>query len=103
MHTVRRLLYREILGATGFVAAAFLGLFFFFDLVDEIDRIGRNGYSIGKALLVCLLQVPGHGAHSGRHRACRTLFTIFSGRHGWRACLPIDTSHDTPEGHHPGY
>ncbi|BDI06507.1 LPS export ABC transporter permease LptG [Sphaerotilus microaerophilus] len=60
MRTVRRLLYREILGATGFVAAAFLGLFFFFDLVDEVDRIGRNGYSVGRALLVCLMQVPGH-------------------------------------------
>lgn len=60
MRTVRRLLYREILGATGFVAAAFLALFFFFDLVDEVDRIGRNGYTLGKALLACLLQMPGH-------------------------------------------
>jgi lipopolysaccharide export system permease protein len=60
MRTVRRLLYREVIGATGFVAAAFLGLFFFFDLVDELEKVGRNGYSIGRALLVCVLQLPGH-------------------------------------------
>jgi len=60
MPTVRRLLYREILGATLFVAMAFLGLFSFFDLIEEIDKIGRNGYSIAKALLVCLMQMPGH-------------------------------------------
>ncbi|PXW94745.1 lipopolysaccharide export system permease protein [Sphaerotilus hippei] len=60
MRTVRRLLYREVLGASGFVMLAFLGLFFFFDLVSELDDLGQRGYTIWKALLVCLLQVPGH-------------------------------------------
>lgn len=59
MRTVRRLLYREILGATLYVAAAFLGLFLFIDLVGELDGIGRD-YSALQALQVCLLQVPGH-------------------------------------------
>ena len=59
MRTVRRLLYREILGATLAVALSFLGLFFFIDLVGQIDDLGRT-YSIGQALLACALQLPGH-------------------------------------------
>ncbi|MFM2053934.1 MAG: export transporter permease LptG [Pseudomonadota bacterium] len=59
MRTVRRLLYREILGATLFVAAAFLGLFFFIDLVGELDALGER-YTLPQALAVCVLQVPGH-------------------------------------------
>ena len=46
MRTVRRLLYREILGATLFVTLAFLGLFFFIDLVGELDAIGREAASL---------------------------------------------------------
>ncbi|WP_310461190.1 LPS export ABC transporter permease LptG [Sphaerotilus sp.] len=60
MRTVRRLLYREILGATAFVMLAFLGLFLFIDLVGELDDVGKGGYTLAQALLVCALQVPGH-------------------------------------------
>ncbi len=60
MRTVRRLLYREVLGSTLFVMAAFLGLFLFFDLVGELDGLGRGSYSVWAALAVCLYQVPGH-------------------------------------------
>ena len=60
MRTVRRLLYREILGATAFVMLAFLGLFLFIDLVGELDDIGKGGYTLGQALLMCALLVPGH-------------------------------------------
>jgi lipopolysaccharide export system permease protein len=37
MKTVRRLLYRDIV-VGGFVALAFLSLFFFIDFVDELDE-----------------------------------------------------------------
>lgn len=60
MNTVRRLLYREILGAVTFVTVAFLALFFFIDFVDEIDNVGRGAYQVHHAALYCLLQVPGH-------------------------------------------
>ena len=40
MKTIRRLIYGEILVAVGFVLLAFLSLFFFFDLVDELPSIG---------------------------------------------------------------
>ncbi|HET9823251.1 MAG TPA: LPS export ABC transporter permease LptG [Burkholderiaceae bacterium] len=60
MRTVRRLLYRDIVGAVGFVALAFLSLFFFFDFVDELQDVGRNGYTLAQAVLSSLLEVPGH-------------------------------------------
>jgi lipopolysaccharide export system permease protein len=58
--TVRRLLYRDIASAVMFVALAFLSLFFFIDFVDELDAIGKNGYTMGYAVLAGLLDVPWH-------------------------------------------
>jgi lipopolysaccharide export system permease protein len=60
MKTVRRLLYRDITASVLFVALAFLSLFFFIDLVEELDGIGRNGRSAGHALLAGVLKLPGH-------------------------------------------
>jgi lipopolysaccharide export system permease protein len=60
MKTVRRLLYRDITSAVLFVALAFLALFYFIDIVDELDAIGKNGYTLGYALLSGLLDVPRH-------------------------------------------
>jgi lipopolysaccharide export system permease protein len=60
MKTVRRLLYRDIAGAVGFVTLAFLSLFFFIDFVDELQDVGKNGYGIVHALLACALELPGH-------------------------------------------
>ncbi len=41
MKTLRRLIYGEVLRAVAFVLIAFLALFSFFDLVDELPAIGR--------------------------------------------------------------
>ena len=60
MKTVRRLLYRDIVWSVVFVAVAFLSLFYFIDFVDELDSVGRNGYTLGRAVLRGLLMVPGH-------------------------------------------
>ena len=60
MRTVRRLLYRDIASAVLFVALAFLSLFYFIDFVDELQDVGKNGYSIGYALLAGVLELPGH-------------------------------------------
>jgi lipopolysaccharide export system permease protein len=60
MRTVRRLLYRDIAGAVGFVTLAFLSLFYFIDFVDELQDVGKNGYGVQHALLACMLEVPGH-------------------------------------------
>jgi lipopolysaccharide export system permease protein len=60
MKTVRRLLYRDISGSIGFVAIAFLSLFYFIDVVDLLDDVGRNGYTMGHAMLGAMLELPGH-------------------------------------------
>ncbi len=60
MKTVRRLLYRDIGWSVVFVAVAFLSLFYFIDFVDELDRVGRDGYTLAHAAWRALLELPGH-------------------------------------------
>ena len=36
MRTIRRLVFAEVIRAVGFVLLGFIGLFFFFDLVEEV-------------------------------------------------------------------
>ena len=42
MKTIRRLIYGEVLTAIALVALGFLALFFFFDVVDELQYLGKN-------------------------------------------------------------
>jgi lipopolysaccharide export system permease protein len=60
MRTVRRLLYKDIIGAVVLVALSLLSLSFFIDFVDEIDRMARASVGPGPAALVTLTQLPGH-------------------------------------------
>ena len=72
MKTIRRLIYGEVLAAIALVALSFLALFFFFDMVDELQYLGKtNGlpsglptandiYQIRHALLYVGLLVPNH-------------------------------------------
>ena len=62
MKTLRRLIYGEVVLAVGFVTLGFLALFFFFDFVDELQNVGKNGngYQLSHALSYVLLQVPSH-------------------------------------------
>jgi lipopolysaccharide export system permease protein len=60
MRTVRRLLYRDIVGAVGFVTLAFLSLFFFIDFVDDLEDVGKGGFTIVHALASSALEVPSH-------------------------------------------
>ena len=59
MRTVRRLLYRDIIWSVAFVAVAFLSLFFFIDFVDELEQVGRDGYTLWLAAARSFLQLPG--------------------------------------------
>ncbi|MBI5258586.1 MAG: LPS export ABC transporter permease LptG [Burkholderiales bacterium] len=59
MKTVRRLLYRDIVWSVAFVAIAFLSLFFFIDVVDDLDDVGRDGMTLGRVMLRAVLSVPG--------------------------------------------
>lgn len=58
MRTVRRLLYREIVGSVVMVALAFLALFFFIDFVDEIDNMSRIGAGAGSAAVLAAMKLP---------------------------------------------
>ncbi|MES2942642.1 MAG: LPS export ABC transporter permease LptG [Pseudomonadota bacterium] len=68
MKTIRRLIYGEVLTSIAFVALGFLALFFFFDLVDELQYLGKNNglldsvdtYQIKHALLYVALLIPNH-------------------------------------------
>ncbi len=54
-----RYLAREIYGGTALVLAAFLMLFAFFDLIHEIEDIGKGGYQFQHAVGFVLLTLPG--------------------------------------------
>lgn len=58
MRTLQRYLGREIATATVFVLFALLAIFAFFDLVAQLDDVGRAGYTLQAALLYVLLSQP---------------------------------------------
>ena len=60
MRTVQRYLSRGIYGSTLFVFVAFLSLFAFFDLINELGDLGKGGYRLQHALAFVLLSLPGH-------------------------------------------
>ena len=72
MKTIRRLIYREVLVSIALVAMGFLALFFFFDLVDELQYLGKNNglpsglptasdlYQVRHALVYVGLLIPNH-------------------------------------------
>lgn len=62
MKTIRWMVHREVLTAVAFVTLAFLALFFFFDLVDELRSVGSapETYPVSQAVLYVLLGMPSH-------------------------------------------
>lgn len=64
MQVIQRFLYRELLLTIGAVALGFLGLFVFFDFVDELSNIGRSSpfgtgtYGVLQAMLFVVSLVP---------------------------------------------
>lgn len=64
MRTVRRLLWRDVGSAVGFVALAFLALFFFIDFIEELERLRRG-------------QPPWHAAWLGLLNAPSNFYEVF--------------------------
>ncbi|GAA3992516.1 LPS export ABC transporter permease LptG [Comamonas faecalis] len=63
MKTVRRWIFREVLVGVGFATLAFIALFFFFDMVDEMRRVARLGaqvYPVSHALLYVAMRQAQH-------------------------------------------
>jgi len=59
MKVYERHLAREIYGDTLLVLAAFLALFAFFDLIHELESVGKGGYELQHALGFVALTLPG--------------------------------------------
>jgi len=59
IRVLTRYLAREIFGATAVVLLAFLGLFAFFDFINELDEVGKGGYELHHALLYVAMILPG--------------------------------------------
>lgn len=58
MRTLRRYLRSEIVVATGFVLFALLSLFSFFELINQLDDVGRAGYQLHNVFIYVLLSLP---------------------------------------------
>jgi lipopolysaccharide export system permease protein len=59
MRIIRRFLFGQIVSASAMVCAAFLLLFGFFDLVDELGSL-KTGYGLAQALAYVLALMPDH-------------------------------------------
>ena len=58
MRTVRRIFHRDIVAACAFVAVAFLALFFFIDVVEELGEIGKGRSTFLHVVVWAALRVP---------------------------------------------
>jgi len=58
LKTLRRYLRIEIIQATGFVLFALLALFSFFELINQLDDVGRAGYQLREVFIYVLLSLP---------------------------------------------
>jgi LPS export ABC transporter permease LptG len=58
--TLERYFARQIFGATGFVLIGFLALFAFFDLIGELNDLGKGAYDLRQVFAFVLLNAPAH-------------------------------------------
>jgi lipopolysaccharide export system permease protein len=60
MSVLQRYFTREIVRSVAFVLIAFLALFAFFDLINELQSVGQGGYHLQHAFMFVLFGVPGY-------------------------------------------
>ena len=60
MKVIEKYVAREVLSAVLFVLVAFLALFAFFDLIGELQNVGRGGYKLQHAFLYIFMRLPGY-------------------------------------------
>lgn len=60
MKIINRYLSQEIISSIILVMIGLLAMFSFFDLIQELEDIGRGTYGLGKVLVFVLLSAPGH-------------------------------------------
>ena len=60
MKILHKYLVKEITINVLLVMLALIAMFSFFDLIQELDTLGKGSYGLGKVLLFVLLSAPGH-------------------------------------------
>lgn len=60
MKILNKYLLKEIVSNIFMVMLALIAMFSFFDLIQELDALGKGSYGLGKILLFVLLSAPGH-------------------------------------------
>lgn len=60
MPIVTKYLYKEVTSHVLLVMLALMAMFSFFDLIQELDSLGKGHYGLANILLFVLLSVPGH-------------------------------------------
>ncbi|MCA1322957.1 LPS export ABC transporter permease LptG [Herbaspirillum sp. alder98] len=60
MKVIQRYFTSEITRSVMFALAAFLALFAFFEMMGQLEQVGRNGYKLQQAVLYVLMGLPGN-------------------------------------------
>jgi len=60
MNLINRYLRQEVAYSILFVMIALMAMFSFFDLIRELDSIGKGNYGITSALIYVVMSAPGH-------------------------------------------
>ncbi|BEV16427.1 LPS export ABC transporter permease LptG [Herbaspirillum sp. DW155] len=60
MRVIQRYFTSEITRSVLFALAAFLALFAFFELMGQLEQVGRNGYKLQQAVFYVLMGLPGN-------------------------------------------
>ena len=60
MSVLQKYFAREVIRSVLFVLVAFLALFAFFDLINELPNVGRGGYRLHHAFAFVILGMPGY-------------------------------------------
>ncbi|MBR5999718.1 MAG: LptF/LptG family permease, partial [Oxalobacter sp.] len=60
MRILQRYFLTQILKSVAFVLIAFIGLFAFFDLINEIPIVGKGRYHLLQALIYIALGIPAY-------------------------------------------
>ncbi len=60
MRVIQRYFTAEITRSVFFALAAFLALFAFFEMMGQLEQVGRNGYNLQQAVFYVLMGLPGN-------------------------------------------
>ena len=60
MNIITRYLLKEITVSVTLIMLGLIAMFSFFDLIQELESLGRGNYGLSKVLLFVILSAPGH-------------------------------------------